>query len=88
MSEVTSYQVLVVGWGFQHCMTILRLQKFFYKYNFVKTEHTSTSRLCRALKKHQFWDRYQRNPGRNGVWSGRGTAAAAGVCFYTGHGGY
>lgn len=30
MSKVTSYQLLVViGWGFEHCMTILRLQNLF-----------------------------------------------------------
>lgn len=29
MSKVTSYQLLVIGWGFGHCMTILRLQNFF-----------------------------------------------------------
>lgn len=37
MSKVSSYQLLVIGWGFEHCMTILILQNFFYKYSFIKT---------------------------------------------------
>lgn len=36
MSKVTSYWLLVIGWSSEHCVTLLRLQTFLYKYNFIK----------------------------------------------------
>lgn len=46
MLKVTSYQLLVVGWDVEHCMTILRLQNFFTNTILLKPGtyiHTTTS---------------------------------------------
>lgn len=57
MSKVSSYQLLVIGCGFEHCMTILILQNFFYKYSFIKTWDIHQLLFSTLKKKkHQFWD--------------------------------
>jgi len=57
MLKVTSYELLVVGWDFEHCMTILRLQNFFTNTILLKLGHTYINFVSfQYFKKRQFWD--------------------------------
>lgn len=86
MLKVTSYQLPVVGWDFERRMTILRLQNFFTNTILLKPG-TDIHQLhfSQYFKKHQFWDRWQRNTGGNGVWAGTEMSTSARGFLYTGH---
>ena len=57
MSKVTSCQVLVIGWAFQHCMTKRRLQNSFTNTILLKLGAYINFLSLQDFKKHQFWDR-------------------------------
>lgn len=70
MSRVTSYQALVIGWSFEHCLTVLTLQNFFTNTISLKLGMYMNFISFQYLKKHYFWERGRKNSGRSGVWSG------------------